>query len=314
MRWFYLPLLVVLIGCGSLQKWALRSSSPVFQKSSDGLMEEGNWDFFQASAPANLKFLELLWLQDQDNHKLLALLVKGYAGYGYAVHETIAFGDTLAGVEDSKARKDAIYFYTRALDYGLLYLSKNDIKAKHLLGNEMELAKRLKKELSEKDIYALLYTAQAWGSLINLQKDNVALVSQIPKVKVLFDEVCRQKPDIDQNICAIFFAQYEAARPKMLGGNPELAQKLYQEAMAKHPQNLLIRMNYIEFMLLPSYDQEKYEVEAKFLREEFAKWEDQNRDELKNNSPYRKSQKLNLYNSIAKKRFEFVEKNKAKIF
>ncbi len=313
MAWFLLPILFAISSC-SLQKMALRTSTPLFEKSNDGMMKEGNWEHFRASSPANLKFIELMWEQDKENLPLLGVLTKGYAGYAFGVHETLAFGDELAGIDNSPSKSEAIFFYTRALDYGLRYLDKKGLSRPDLLSSdENKLAKKLN-DLSEEDATTLLYTAQSWGSLINLQKDNITLVSLIPKVKVLFDRVCKLKPDIDQNVCDIFFAQYEAARPKMLGGNPENAEKLYLAAIARHPQHLLIRLNYIQYLLLPGFEKEKYEQQAVVLREEFAKWSDQNRDSLDNVSPYRNVQDLNLFNSIAKKRFELIEKYKSKIF
>jgi hypothetical protein len=312
MPWILLPILFAISGC-SLQKMALKSSTPVFEKSVDGMMREGNWEHFKNSSPGNLKFMELLWEQDKSNLELLSALIKGYAGYTFGVHETLAFGDELAGIDDSSSKKEAIFFYTRVLDYGLFYLDKKGLDRKVLLSNDEKLEEKLK-ELTEQDATALLYTAQSWGSLINLQKDNIALVSLVPKVKMLFDRVCKLRPDIDQNVCDIFLAQYEASRPKMLGGNPENAEKLYLAAIKKHPQHLLIRLSYIQYLLLPGFEAEKYEEQAKELREEFAKWGDLNRDSLENLSPYRNVQDLNLYNSIAKKRFELIEKYKSKIF
>lgn len=313
MAWYLVPFILALGGC-SLQKMALRQSTPVFEKSSDGMMKEGDWDFFKAATPSNLKSMELIWMQDPENLKLLSVLTRSYAAYAFVVHETLAFEADLAGIDDSIAKKDAITFYTRTLDFGLLYLDKKGISRKDLLENDdKKLIEKLNK-MDEEDANALLYTAQAWGSLINLQKDNVALVSQIPKVKVLFDRVCKIKPDIDQNVCDIFFAQYEASRPKMLGGNPQNAEKLYLAAIQKYPNNLLIRTNYIQYLLLPGFESEKYEQQATVLREELAKWGDLNRDTLENHSPYKDFQDLNLYNSVAKKRFLIIEKYKSKIF
>lgn len=313
MAWYLVPFILALGGC-SLQKMALRQSTPVFEKSSDGMMKEGDWDFFKAATPSNLKSMELIWMQDPENLKLLSVLTRSYAAYAFVVHETLAFEADLAGIDDSIAKKDAITFYTRTLDFGLLYLDKKGISRKDLLENDdKKLIEKLNK-MDEEDANALLYTAQAWGSLINLQKDNVALVSQIPKVKVLFDRVCKIKPDIDQNVCDIFFAQYEASRPKMLGGNPQNAEKLYLAAIQKYPNNLLIRTNYIQYLLLPGFESEKYEQQATVLRDELAKWGDLNRDTLENHSPYKDFQDLNLYNSVAKKRFLIIEKYKSKIF
>jgi hypothetical protein len=308
----FLPLLLFLGAC-SIQKLAIRASAPVFMKSSDGITREGNWDFFRASAPANIKLLELLWEQDPGNTALLGVLVKSYAGYAFAIPETLAFEDELKGVEESEARRDAITFYTRALDLGLTYLGEHEISRNDLLGDEKNLMKKLQ-GLGKEQVVPLLYTAQAWGSLINLQRDNIALIAQVPKVKLIFDRVCELDPQIEHNVCDIFYAQYEASRPKMLGGNPERGEELFRKAIAKNPQNLLIRMSYVQYLLLPAMDRDKYEREATELRAELAKWDDLNRDNLENTSSYRLIPELNLLNSIAKRRFLVVEKYKDKIF
>jgi len=315
MRLWTLSLLLGLTSCGSFQRWSIRSASPMFKESSHKLTREGHWEFFKASAPGNLKFLELFAQHDPSNIVLQGVLAKGYAGYAFAVHETLAFGDELDEKENSESKKDAIFFYTRAMDYGLDYLTHKGLTRKDLLSLEdQELKNKFNSKLDKDDHSAVLYTAQAWASLINLQKDNIALVSQIPKVKNLFDWVCGENPSIDSGVCDIFKAQYEATRPRMLGGSPEKAEILYKEAIIKYPHHLLIRVALIQTVYMPAFEKEKYEAEAKVLKEEFIKWENLNRDNLENTSEYKNDQDLNLFNAIAKKRFEMIEKNKTKIF
>jgi hypothetical protein len=314
MAWYLLPLLFVSVSCGTLQKWALRSSTPVLEKSSEGLMHEGNWEFFRASAPANIKFLELIWLQDQDNFKLLSVLIKSYAGYALGVHESIALEDELSGAEDSQAKKDAIIFYTRALDYGLTYLKHKGIERSDLLSNDFDKLKNKLKEFDEDDATALLYTGMAWGGLINLQKDNVSLVSQIPNVKLLFDRACWIKHNIDHNVCDIFLLNMNLPVRKCWVAIRKKARSFSLRLSTSIPVILLIRMNYIQFSILPMMDAEKYEKQSLVMKEEIAKWEDLNRDGLESVSTYKNSAELNLYNAIAKKRFLAVEKYKSKIF
>lgn len=299
---YLVPLFFALAGC-SLQKMALRSATPVFEESSRGMMKEGNWDFFKASAPGNIKFLELIWLQDKKNEELLSVLIKSYAGYAYTIHETLYLKDQISGDEESSSKKDAITFYTRALDYGVRYLDEKGISHKELLSSDDKKLKKKLESLGEEDFIAVLYTAQSWGSLINLQKDNVVLVSQLGQVKTLFDFVCSKKPDIDHNVCDIFYGQFYAGRPKMLGGDPEKGEELFLKAIKLHPKNLLLRLSYIQQVILPAMDAERYEKEAALLKEEITKWEDS-----------RSNSSLNLYNAIAKKRLEIIENNKKSIF
>jgi hypothetical protein len=313
MALYFLPLFFFFTSC-SVHKVALRSSTPVFEKSANGIMGEGNWDFFKDSSPGNLKFMELLWEQDQDNTALLPVLSKSYAGYSFGVAETLYLEDELNNVENSFWRTQAITFYTRSLDYGLLYLEIKNLTKKDLLGLDPEALMAKLKVFDKEDVTALLYTAQSWGSLINLQKDNVALISHVPKVKLLFDRVCELQPDIDANACDFFYAQYESSRPKMLGGDPQKGERLFIEAIKKYPKNLLLRVNYIQYVIIPQMDLDKYEEQAVFLRQEFAILENLNRDNLENASPYKNDKGLNLFNSIAKKRFSIIEKLKNKIF
>lgn len=315
MRILSFALFLVLTGCSTFQKIAVRSSAPLFQASSERMTQERSWEFLKESTPSNLKLIEMLYLQDKDNLPLLGLLVKGYFGYSYAVPETLALDDELSGVENSHWKKEAILLHTRALDYGLEYFQKKDITRNDLLSlDESELKKKLDKKLKKEDQQAALYFAQAWGSLINLQKDNVALVSQVPKVKALFDWVCGKDSSIEHGVCDIFYAQYEASRPRMLGGNPEKAAELYKAAIEKHPLHLLIRLGRIQYLILPAFEKDQYEKEAHVLQAEFQKWEDVNRDTLEDKSEYKVVEDLNLFNAVAKKRFDIIQKHKSKIF
>lgn len=311
----YFVILILISSCSSLQKWAVRRSSPVFHKAGEQLTKEDSWEFFKNSAPGNLKFLELVYLTDPNNMDLLPTVIKAHVGYAYAVPETLAFGEELSGSSDTFQKTEAIHHYTRALDYGVHYLSLRDISRKDLLSlPEEKLREKMEKEISRNDLVALVYTAQAWGSLINLQKDDIALVSQIPRVKILFDYVCRVSPDIENGICDIFMAQYEASRPKMLGGNPEKAKELYASAMKKYPYHLLVPVNMIQYIHLPAMDGEEYEKLATTLKAEFTEWASKKRENLADESKFSKHRDLNLYNAVARKRLEMIEQNKKKIF
>jgi hypothetical protein len=313
MRTLIFFVLLIVSGC-SLQKMALRGATPIFVKSSDVVMKEANWDFFKDSSPGNIKFLEVLWETDKENLGLLSALLKSYAGYAFGVSETLALEDELRGAEESPWKSDALTYYTRSLDLGLLYLKNRGLLREDLLSLDESVLQKKLNRLSEEDIPALLYTAQSWGSLINLQKDNIILVSLVPRVKILFDHVCKVKPEIDNNVCDLFYAQYESSRPRMLGGNPEKGAELFLDAIKRNPQNLLLRLSYIQYVLIPSMDEPKYEKEASLLQEEFAHWRNINRDSLQNLSPYKDAPQLNLFNAIAQKRFQIIEKYKKKIF
>lgn len=295
MRTLFLPLLVLLTSCSTIQKMALKSSSPILVQGINEMMSERNWDFYRDSAPGNLKLLESLYFQDRNNMLLLGTLVKGYATYSFAVPETLFFEDEIAGIQNSSHKKMAIELYTRALDYGLDYFKNKGITRKALLDtDETELKGLLNEKMNVKDYSVILYTAQVWGSLINLQKDNTTLSAHAPKVRALQDWVCHKRPEIENGLCSLLL--------------PRVASE-YQDAIKKHPKHLLIRVGYIQNSLIPAMDRASFEEQDKILLGEFIKWDDLNRDDLVDSSEYKSQEQLNLMNAIAKKRFEIIKKH-----
>lgn len=315
MRIIPLFLLLSLLSCSTFRKWGLRSATPVFEEASALNLQERNWDFFADSAPGNLKLTEILYLQDPANLSMLALLIKGYAGYAFAVPETLYLDARLGGKNEESAKVQALDFYTRAFDYGVDYFARKDISADDLMTlPEEKLKKKLRRELDEDDLLAIFYLAQSWGSLINLQKDKMGLVSQAPRVKLLADFGCELNPKAEHGFCELFAAQYDASRPRMLGGNPERARATYEAAFKSHPKNLLLRMSYVEQLIVPAMDAEAFQTQEAILTKEFALWENLDREELQDNGPYADAKDINLFNAIAKKRFEIIRRHRAKIF
>lgn len=302
-------MILAFMGCSSVQKMAMRSATPVMVEGADKFSHERNWELFREAMPGNLKFYEVLYLQDTDNLELLGAVVKGYAAYSFGVEETLALGDRLDGFDDSYHTQNAIELYTRSLDYGLDYMHKKGLKRSDLLNmGDGELKKKLSKAFDREDYKVILFTAQSWVSLIKLQTQNPILNSHLPRAKVVFDWVCGEERNIENGVCDLYFAEYAAAL------TPESSKQLYQAAIKKRPLSLLVRVSYIQHILMQEKNLSAYEVEAKTLKEEFQRWRNLNRDTLDDNSDYKAEEQLNLFNAIAEKRFQFIEKNKKKIF
>ncbi len=317
-----LPLTLILItSCSSLNQMAVNSSSDLLYQASFELEKEGNLEMFKNAVPANLKLLESLLSQSPKNEELLALLTKGYAGYAFVVNETDFLEKEWEEKNSSNELEAAILNYSKTIEYGKRYLAlKNIFWEKEIESKVQEptailnmLDKRLKNERI--DVETVLFIAQALASLINLQKDNMQMISLLPLSKSLFDWACMKDPNINFGTCDIFFAGYESSRPKMLGGNPEKGKELFERAMAKYPHNWLVRSSYMQFALIPTGDQERFEKEVGI----FGTYQEEFKD-LNYYSPNAKSfpwslePRLKLYQSLALKRFQLMKKFKNKLF
>ena len=295
-----LVLLLTLASC-SLTKLALRSQAPLFEKGGDTLKYEKDWQWFREATPGNIQFMETMLSQDNDNHVLRRTLVKAYAGYAYGVFETLMIPELIEGNDEKPQMQRALGLYHRAMGHGKKYFAHKEVHFD--AQDEAVFVQSLRENVGEEDLVALAFYAQAWAGAINLQKQDMVLVSQLPRVKLLFDHVCDLRPDIENGLCPLFYAQYEGSRPRMLGGNPELARELFQKFIQKSPAHILARVSYLQFSVIPRLDEDEFVKVGREIDEAIAKGKAEQGNE-----------NLNLLNAIGQERWTLLKKNQKKIF
>jgi len=275
-----------------------------------------NWELVKIAAPGSIKFMEGLHYLQPKNEDLLKSLIISYSGYAFAIHDTLVLGDKLAENDNTKNLDQAVFNFSKALDYTIAFFETRGINFFDLrkeITNPSKILSMIDDNMGDEDVDAVFFGANAWAGLINLQKKNLDLMASLPIVKIMFDWVCTKKPDIMHGACGIFYAAYEAGRPRMLGGNPEKGKKIFLETISKYPQNLMARVAYIQYYLILQSDEDAYNVQKKYLEEAFVRFD----AEMRNPSGEKKSEKypdMNFFNAVAKKRMEFIKKYESDIF
>ena len=305
-----------LFSCAGIRRLGINTISPTLYKSGDAFVEEGNWDHFRAGIPANIKILEGLLKTSPHNERILALLTKSYAGEAFGVWETLYLGEVWAGRKGAFYRRQTLEGYSRAIQYGLMYLEKNGVTLTDLHRHQRKpqgIQKLLDRKVGSKlwDIEAIFFTAQSLAGLINLQKQDIALVGELSLAKELFDYACNLRPDLHFGACPLFYGSYQAGRPRMLGGNPKKGREIFERSIQQHPQNYLLRTAFIEHYIIPHGKKSLYNKQKNFLKKSLSEYH-------KNLiwSPNRTiaPSPVRLYQSIALKRFELLKKHEKEIF
>lgn len=314
-------LLIVLSSCSALQRQGINIASSIVAEGTYEIETDRNLELVSNALPANLKFIESLAYIHPKNENLQLALLKGYIGIAFATNETDYYEEFLAEIDNGPAFKQTVLNYSKALRYGLKYFKQNGISFQKLSKtskSEKEFEELLDSQLDRddrNDFEAVFYTAQALASLVNLQKGNLALVAQLPLAKSMFDWVCSADPDFHFGACKIFYASYYASRPRMLGGNPVKAKKIYYESIKKWPRNYLIRLSYLQSYVVPMIDEDEYDKHKKvfelFIRNQPLSWSP---DETRESSVEKVDPTLNLYNEIAIKRYKIIKKFEKSIF
>jgi len=307
--------LLLLSSCGSVQNIAVGTTGSLMYEATKGLETQGNWENFKDGTLANLTLVDgLLHLKPEDT-ELLVTAIKGYTGYAFAVNETLFLNEFYQDELQSKNKNQAIYNYAKAFGYGLRFLEAEGISWETLVKSQNQdggVVEVLENHLSKNmlNFEGVLFAAQALGGMINLEKTDMTLVASLPIVKGMFDWVCTNKPDINFGTCQIFYGTYEAARPRMLGGNPEKGKEIFLKLIAEQPNNWLARVSFIQYYIIPMLEEDDYKTQKFFM-------ETARRKHYKEllGKPSRSVEKdfseprLRLYQSLAVKRFEIIKKN-----
>lgn len=305
-------------GCGTFKKMAIGTTSGFFYEATGEMETDGNWESMKSGAMGNIKLMEgLLYLAPGDDD-LLASLTKAYAGYAFGVYETQYLGDKLSESDNEHNLNQAIFNYSKAVDYGLKYMSEQGLKFDKLKKNMGDAKKLIKSELGsgKRDLEVAFYLGQAIGSLINLQKTNMALISLAPLPKALFDYVCEIDPKFNYGACGIFYGSWDASRPKMLGGDPENGKKIFLKTIKEYPNNWFARAAFLEHYIIPMVDEDLYEEQKDFFEEAGERFEKNMKwNPFKKGTPEEfKKKNLKVFQALGLKRFEIIQKYENEIF
>ncbi len=315
-------LTLLLSSCSSFNKMAIGASSGLVYSAGMDLETQSNYDIFKSGVPGNLVLIEGLLSQSSDNLELLATLNKGYAGYAFAINETEVLNEEWGEIKTEAAKKQALFNYTRALNFGLRYLKLKKIEISDLhskMNDPQAIAHLLDKRLSDSqsDLELVLFTAQAYAALINLQKDNISLIADLPIAKGMFDWVCMKDPKIKYGMCDIFYGAYEAGRPKMLGGNPEKGKEIFLRAIENHPHNWLIRASYMQYYLIPQNDKIGFDQQLEYLmnkQDEFNHFSIFSNSQKTDDFSWSRESSMRLFQSLALARMELMNKYQKQFF
>lgn len=319
---FFLLLIQSTILSCSINRLAVNASSGLLVEASKEAEAESNIETFKNGVSANLMLMEGLLSQSPDNENILLALTKGYAGLAFAVNETDMLMEEWSESNSEKARTQAMFNYTRAFNFGLRYLKKKKIELKDLISvmNEPQGIQHLldkKLPVEKKDLELILFTAQSYAALINLQKDNMSIIAELPVAKAMFDWVCMKNPSINYGTCDIFYGAFEAGRPKMLGGNPEKGKEIFLRAIDKHPHNWLIRASFMQYYLIPQGDKDGFLLQLEYLKEKLAEFNNYHiyrADSQNKNVGWNVEHYLRLYQALALKRLDIMDSYQKKFF
>jgi hypothetical protein len=243
-----LIILVLIITCScSMKQAATTMTAKVIM---DGMIavesESDLWIAKQSIIPM-VKSLEVLGAADPENAHFLGLMAKVYGN--------VAFGFLEPRYMSAPASEKSVWlrrvkrYYRLGGAAGMKSLEKRF--GKGVTGSPQEFTSAIKKA-KEKDLSVLFWTAFDLGNWINLNRDDVTSIVMLPKVEAMVDRVLEVDPEFGYGSALAFKAAMMTSRPTMLGGNPEKAAGIFEEAIKiKGGKYLMTKVMYAEWYAIP---------------------------------------------------------------
>ncbi|MCS6983806.1 MAG: TRAP transporter TatT component family protein [Leptospiraceae bacterium] len=225
---FLLVMITLLMPSCSLRKLAIREVVLAMEESRQSFEGESDLRLAESALSGNLKLLEALLMQDPDNERLRLFLAQGYAGYALAFVEDLAEEQEFRGEEGKSERERARKFYRRARQFLETTLEKRLGKLEEMPLEELRLA--LTKTKAQ-DVPYLFWYAFSWGSEINLSRDDLRNLMQLPKVELLMARVKELEESYFYGGAYLFEGIYYGSRGETLGGDLERSQRAFQKAL-----------------------------------------------------------------------------------
>jgi tetratricopeptide (TPR) repeat protein len=210
-------------------------TAPVVKIASQNFNAEPDVVLAREASPGQLKTAEGFLAADPSNDILLGVVMQGYIEYAFGFLE-----DDLEQIPDDPqhaAQRDALTaratgLYDRSLEYAIQRLNKSDKTFRESFNKDVASAEAAAKRLGKADAPPLFFAGLALASAINLNRNDVARVVDLPKAIALIKRAYALDPTFYNGGAAMTLGTIYSSQGKAMGGDPDAAKKYFEEAIA----------------------------------------------------------------------------------
>ena len=241
-RWLLLGL--VLGGCEHFKvSLAIDTTTPVLRIAARSFNKEGDLTLAAQAAPAQLKTVEGFLAAAPDSTDLLELVTQGYVEYAFGFVE-----DELESMPDDSAHeaaraqltKRATDYYDRARAYAMKIIDADSREFGEAYGKDASTVEAATKKVDKVAVPGLFFAGMALGSAINLNRNDVARIVELPKAIALIKRAYELEPTFYNGGGAMLLGVIYSSQGKAIGGNPDEAKKYFEAAIASTSGKFLL--------------------------------------------------------------------------
>jgi tetratricopeptide (TPR) repeat protein len=228
---------------------------------------ENDLDFVRQAAPGNLVTLASFLYSSPKSRYLLESCAQGFSEYTFGFLE-----DDIEIIPDDDKHENqrkaligrATDLYDRALGYALRLIATEDKHFEAAFKKDVAATEAEAKKLDKDSTAGLLFAGISLASAINLNRNDVARVVDLPKAVAMIKRSYELDPKFHNANAAMLLGVVYSSQGKAMGGNPELAKKYFDEAIANTGGKfLLIKVMSARFYAVVMQDRPLFESTLK---------------------------------------------------
>jgi tetratricopeptide (TPR) repeat protein len=219
-------------GCVSM---TVGMTAPVVKIASADFNREADLELAREASPGQIKTAEGFLAADPENRILLEVVTRGYLEYtfGFLEDDIDAMPDDPKHAADrERLTRRATELYDRALAFALRLVALEDKNFKDAFMKDVAATEAEAKKLDKDAVPGLFYTGMALASGINLNRNDVARVVDLPKAVALIKRAYQLDPTFSNGQPALTMGVITGSQGKAMGGDPDASKKYFEEAIA----------------------------------------------------------------------------------
>jgi tetratricopeptide (TPR) repeat protein len=232
------------MACATSKTMTVGATASLLEDIAKSAYRQSDLRLIREGMPSYLMLIDGMVEAVPDNERLLINAAQAYASFASAF------------IQDED-KEYARVLYARAKDYGLKALKQ--IGMIDPISRPFDAFEADIDTLSKKDVPYIFWAASCWGNWISLSQRSIEALAELPRVELLMKKVLELDEGFYYGGAHIFMGILNGSKPKIAGGNLDLAREHFLRAIElARGEFLMTYIYYANYYAKKAFDKDLY--------------------------------------------------------
>jgi hypothetical protein len=243
-----------------LQRFTVKQTAAILKQTLPAFETEWDFQLVEDSLPGTVKVVEGFLQADQGNADLLLLSAQAYTSLALVVMEDRLERTPEDSPEAALLTMRTREMYLRGHRFGLRLLDKRHRAFGDDFGKDMETLERRLRECTREDVPGLFWAGMPLASAVNLSRDDVTMISLLPKAKALVARALELDETYYHGGGHMIFGALLGSLSPTLGGDPNKSRAHFEKALSLTGRRfLMVQLMYAKTLAVQLQDRKLFD-------------------------------------------------------